>query len=154
MSSTEYCTTCGGAPHADGRELAGPPGHLMTWGRLAPHGSLNEEVPVAEEPPALDGPLTYQEGLPHDAPRNALWLSKVPTLEQKIIESTGIWKGKEQHVLGIAGICENGVRFYSRWRKMKNGWTSDAHWLKVDGVGRSVGWNELKGGLRERLGEL
>lgn len=149
---TEFCTTCGGAPHADGEELAGPRGHFTTWGRLAPQRPLYA-APLEEET-VPDGPTMVSELMPAGAPKNALWLARVPTSLLRVVESKGVWKGTEQHVLGVAGICEGDVRFYSRWKMATKGWASDAHWLRVDGASRTVSWNELRGELRERVGGI
>lgn len=151
---TAYCTTCGGAPHGDGEELAGPPGHLMTWGRLAPLSVL--ERPLEEQDDEDDdegpaGPEVLGDDLPADAPRNALWLARVPTSRRIIRESRGRWKRSELHILGISGVCPDGVRFFSQWRKMNGKWKSDGHWLKAGEINGPVAWSKVKEVLSERV---
>lgn len=146
---TVYCTTCGGLPHGDGEELAGPPGHLATWGRLdlpTPMYRHPEEPPT---PP--DGPAGAREAMPAGAPKNALWLLKVPTKKTRVVESWGVWKGTEIHMLGVAGICADGVRFLSQWRLMDSGWKSEAHWIKSPGHSGPAKWSDVKEVLGERV---
>lgn len=151
---TQYCTTCGGRPHADGAEVAGPSGHPMTWGRLGMPEPLY--APPVEDETTPDGPIEIIEALPPTAPANARWAASVPAHRMSVVESRGIWKGREERVLGVAGICEDDVRFYASWKwsPSQQKWQSREHWLRVDGTGRKVAWKDLKGGLRERLGNV
>lgn len=138
-----YCTTCGGRPHADGQELAGPPGHPMTWGRLG-LTSLTLAVEEEEAPAEPEPARIISLALPADAPRNAIWLSKVPAISSRIVESIGTWKKSEVHILGMAGICRDDVRFLSQWRKRSDGWKSDAHWLRSPDHTGPATWNDVR----------
>lgn len=144
----EFCADCGGAPHPDEPGVVGTPGHLMKWGRLAPLQSPYEDVPVAEEPTKPDGPLWAKDGLPDGAPSTIGFLLE-RSKKVKIVESCGIWKGKEIHMLGITGICEEGVRYFSTWQKSPTSgkWTGVDRWLRDESGMRQVSWKEMKGVL-------
>lgn len=148
---TEYCSTCGGLPHADGEELAGPPGHLMTWGRLAPPGALDRAPDDEEGDEPMTGPEILRDALPEDAPRNALWLAQVPTKVVRVRESRGWWGRSELHILGMSGVCQDGVRFLSQWRKMNGKWSSYGHWLRTEEHNGQVNWKTVKEVLGERM---
>lgn len=146
---TAYCSTCGGLPHPDGGELAGPPGHFTTYGRRS---SVSRVVETAEEVVVTDGPTSIVEHLSEDVPKNAKWLASLPG-DVRAIESRGVWKGKEQHCVGVAGILPSGVRFFASWRLIPSGWTSESFWLRDQDGPRKVKWGELQKGVKDALGD-
>lgn len=150
---TDYCSTCGGLPHADGEELAGPAGHFTKYGRLRPI-DINAQVWHAEEKTVLeDGPTMVSPEMPDGAPRNATWLAALDG-DIKVVESKGVWQGKEQHYVGVAGKLSGDVSFYGSWKMAPKGWGSFEFWLRAPDVGvRKVKWVELKGAVRELVHE-
>lgn len=148
---TDYCSICGGRPHADGEELAGPPGHFATYGRLeAPQ--QHEEYVVEVEEVLTDGPTSIVKHLSDDVPKNARWLAGLPG-DILAIESKGVWKGSEQHCAGVAGVVGDGVRFFGTWRLIPSGWTSDSFWLRDQDGMRKVKWTELQRRVKDALGD-
>lgn len=149
----DFCTTCGGLPHPDGEELAGPPGHFTTYGRRAPVNIRPEVVETTKEVAVTpDGPTSIVDHLSEDVPKNAKWLASLPG-DVRAIESRGVWKGKEQHCVGVAGILASGVRFFASWRLIPSGWTSESFWLRDQDGPRKVKWSELQKGVKDALGD-
>lgn len=144
---TVYCTTCGGLPHGDREELAGPPGHLTTYGRLDAPQRLHRQSEATPTPE--DGPEWRCEEMPDDAPRNAVKL--VERTGGRPVESVGWWKGTRYHVLGIAGVAHNGVSFRASWRKNSKGkWGSWEFYLAPPL--RRVRWADIKEMVIDGLG--
>ena len=147
-----YCSTCGGTPHRDGEELAGPPGHPTLYGRLSPLGSIHKDPEVKEVIP--DGPTWISTKMPDGAPRNAAWLAGLEIPVVKVVESKGFWKEKELHILGVAGVVNDLLRFYSSWRKDGNGsWKSDGVWIRDEHGIKKTNWNTTRREIKDALGD-